>query len=193
MYHVSRASSYADDSSYDIATVNSDGESDGNDDSTSTQELTAKAAKQLHRARGTANTNARSKQRNKKLPPKSHLPGGSAIKMLANKASPAMNKESKIVGHFYHNNMQAKMAAINYEFFSEIPCLVNPVHESNDLAVTYTHTLQTTNKSKVLEVIRALVDGGANGRIGGRDMKVIAWHPQQRKVNHRKKKRGLPY
>ena len=126
MYHISRASSYADDSSYDVATVNSDGENDSDDDSTSTQELTVKAAKQLHRARGTANTNARSKQRNKKLPPKSHLPGGSTIKMPANKASPAMNKESKIVGHFYHSNMQAKMAAINYEFFSAIPCPETP-------------------------------------------------------------------
>ena len=57
----------------------------------------------------------------------------------------------------------------------------NPVQGSSDLAVTYTHTLQA-NKSK-LEVIRALVDGGANGGIGGRDMKVIGWHPQLRKVN----------
>ena len=77
--------------------------------------------------------------------------------------------------------MQAKMAILNYEFFSTIPCPETPVQENSDLAATYTHTLQT-NKSK-LEVIRALVDGGANGDIGGRDMKVIAWHPQQQKVN----------
>ena len=102
MYSVSQASlSYHDDSSYDIGTDNSNGESfDADDDDTSTQELTVNAAKQLQRARGTANTNARSKQRNRKLPPKSQLPGGSAIKMLANKASPIM-REGKVVGHIY--------------------------------------------------------------------------------------------
>ena len=74
------------------------------------------------------------------------------------------------------------MAILDYGFFSTIPCPEDSdVQENNDLAATYTHTLQV-NKSK-LEVIRALVDGGANGGIGGRDMKVIAWHPQQRKVN----------
>ena len=148
--------------SYDIGTDNSNGESfnaDDDDDDTSTQELTVNAAKQLQRARGTANTNARSKQRNKKLPPKSQLPGGSAIKMLANKASPVM-RDGKVVGHIYtntpNNNMQAKMAILNYEFFSTIPCPKTSVNESTNLAVTYTHTLQA-NRSK-LEVIRALVD-----------------------------------
>ena len=73
------------------------------------------------------------------------------------------------------------MAILNYGFFSTIPCPETPAQENSNLAATYTHTLQA-NKGK-LEVIRALVDGGANGGIGGRDMKVIAWHPQQRKVN----------
>ena len=124
MYSVSQASlSYHDDSSYDIATDNSNGESfdaDDDDDDTSTQGLTVNAAKQLHRARGTANTNVRSRQqrnRKLKLPPKSQLPSGSAIKMLANKASPIM-KDGKVVGHVYrhapNNDMQAKMA-INTE------------------------------------------------------------------------------
>ena len=98
-------------------------------------------------------------------------------------------RDGKVVGHLYTNaptnNMQAKMAIMNYEFFSTIPCPedsnTHESRESSDLAATYTHTLQA-NKGK-LEVIRALVDGGANGGIGGRDMKVIAWHPQQRKVN----------
>ena len=58
MYSVSQASlSYHDDSSYDIATDNSNGESfdaDDDDDDTSTQELTVNAAKQLQRAQGTA-------------------------------------------------------------------------------------------------------------------------------------------
>ena len=167
MYHVSRASSYAGDSSYDIGTDNSYGESfdvDDDDDTstqeltvnaakqlqqargTATQELTVNAAKQLQRARGTANTNAKSKQRNRKLTltPKSQLPGGSAIKMLANKASPVM-RDGKVVGHIYTNtpnNMQAKMAILNYEFFSTIPCPKTSVNESTNLAVTYTHTLQ---------------------------------------------------
>ena len=189
MYHVSQASlSYHDDSSYDIGTDHSDGESfDADDDDASTQELTVKAAKQLQRAQGAAGTNAKSKHRNRNRPPKSQLPGGSAIKMLANQASPIM-RDGKVVGHMYShtpnapNNMQAKMAIMSYEFFSTIPCPETPVHENNDgLAATYTHTLQA-NKGK-LEVIRALVDGGANGGIGGRDMKVIAWHPQHRKVN----------
>ena len=74
------------------------------------------------------------------------------------------------------------MAAISYESFSAISCPETPVQESSNLAVTYTHTLQA-NKSKVLVVIWALVDGGANGGIGGRDMKVIGWHPQLCKVN----------
>ena len=105
--------------------------------------------------------------------------------MLANKASPVV-KEGKVVGHFCqhgpNNNIQARMAAISYESSSAIPCPETPVQESSNLAVTYTHTLQA-NKSKVLVVIRALVDGGANGGIGGRDMKVIGWHPQLCKVN----------
>ena len=96
-------------------------------------------------------------------------------------------RDGKLVGHIYtnapnnNNNMQAKMAVMNYDFFSSILCPETPVQETNDLAATYTHTLQA-NKGK-LEAIRALVDGGANGGIGGRDMKVIAWHPQQQKVN----------
>ena len=154
MYSASQASlSYHDDNSYDIGTDNSYGESFDADDA-STQELTVNAVKQLQRARGTANTNARSKS-NQKLPPKSSLPGGSAIKMLANKASPVV-KEGKVVGHFCqhgpNNNIQARMAAISYESFSAISCPETPVQESSNLAVTYTHTLQA-NKSKVLVVI----------------------------------------
>ena len=109
MYHVSQASlSYHDDSSYDIGTDNSDGESfDADDDDTSNQDLTVNAAKQLQRARGTANTNAKSRQRNRKLPPKSQLPGGSAIKMLANRASPVM-RDGKLVGHLYTISYELK-------------------------------------------------------------------------------------
>ena len=72
--------------------------------------------------------------------------------MLTNKASPVV-REGKMVGHFYRhapNNMQAKMAAISYEFLSAIPCPDNLVQEkaSSDIAVIYTHTLQS-NKSKL--------------------------------------------
>ena len=52
MYSISQANSYADDSSYDIATDNIDGDSESE---ASTQELTVKAAKR-HKAKGAAGT-----------------------------------------------------------------------------------------------------------------------------------------
>ena len=59
---------------------------------------------------------------------------------------------------------------------------IEPQHNNdNDALVTY-QTLRV-NQRVLKEVIKALIDGGANGGIGGRDMTIIAWHPSGRKVN----------
>ena len=71
---------------------------------------------------------------------------------------------------------------MTYEhYFSEIPCpQPNDQLATTDL-ITY-HTYQVT-KRLLTELIRALIDGRANGGIGGRDMAIVEWQPNHWKVN----------
>ena len=182
MYLVSRANSidYADESSYDIASDYSEGEIIENTETN--EELTVNKAthRPLRKAKGMQGTRTR-----KPLPSKSALPVGAAMKLLAKKATPVV-KGGKIVGHTYYHpkdtsNVKANMA-ISYEhFFSDIDCEETNKDDDEDNIATYQTVIASQRVLK--EIIRALIDGGANGGIGGRDMLIIAWHPGNRKVN----------
>ena len=53
-------------------------------------------------------------------------------------------------------------------------------NDGNQQPITYETTV---NLRKVGETIKALIDGGANGGIGGEDMTLVGFHPEHKKVN----------
>ena len=107
------------------------------------------------------------------------------MKMLATKATPIL-QDGKITGHIYHHSLDTSNAranmAISYDhYFSDIKCDAIDTTDDKDNLVTYQTLLVSQRILK--EIIWALIHGGANGGIGGRDMLIIAWHPGNRKVN----------
>ena len=101
-------------------------------------------------------------RKKKDLPRKSELPPADPRRFLANKATPVPNnKDGKIIGHFTYGASMAKL--INR--FDEISSLIPKSIESTYFASAYA--------SKFFNESLALMDGGANGGIGGRDMKLM--------------------
>ena len=111
-------------------------------------------------------------RKKKDLPRKSELPPADPRRFLANKATPVRNnKDGKIIGHFTYGASMAKL--INR--FDEISSLVPKSIESTYFASAYA--------SKFFNESLALMDGGANGGIGGRDMKLMYYNTDGRRVN----------
>jgi hypothetical protein len=92
---------------------------------------------------------------------------------LANKAAPVRNKkDGKIIGHFTYDG--ASMAKLT-NCFDQIH---SPV--SNPYKGTY---VASAHASKFFNELLALMDGGANGGIGGRDMKLMSYNTDGRCVD----------
>jgi len=129
-----------------------------------------------------ANRTKGTRIKNKKtLQEKSQLSARAATKMLVSQPLVVKNStDGKTIGLLYtsskqqpkNSNLKASMAMTYEHYFSKIPC-PQPKDQSalTDL-ITY-HTYQVT-KRLLKELIRAPIDGGANGGIGGRDMAIIA-------------------
>jgi hypothetical protein len=92
--------------------------------------------------------------------------------MLSNSATPVRNKkDGKIIGHITYCTSMAKL--INR--FDQITSPLPPPNEG--IYVISAHT------SKFFNELLALMDGGANGGIGGRDMKFMSYNTDGRRVN----------
>jgi hypothetical protein len=85
--------------------------------------------------------------------------------MLSNSATSVRNKkDGKIIGHITYCASMAQL--INR--FDQIP---SPLPQLNEgIYVISAHASKFFNKLLVL------MDGGANGRIGGRDMKLMSYN-----------------
>jgi hypothetical protein len=111
-------------------------------------------------------------RKKKDLPQKSELPAADPRRMLANSATPVCNKKNgNIIGHFTYGASMAKL--INR--FDQIPTALPPPNEG--IYVISAHA------SKFFNELLALMDGGANNGIGGRDMKVMSYNTDGRCVN----------
>jgi hypothetical protein len=111
-------------------------------------------------------------RKKKDLPQKSELPAADPRQMLSNSAPPVRNKkDGKIIGHFTYGASMAKL--INR--FDQIPSPLSPPNEG--IYVISAHV------SKFFNELLALMDGGANGGIGGRDMKLMSYNTDRRRVN----------
>jgi hypothetical protein len=108
----------------------------------------------------------------KDLPRKSELPAADPRRMLANSATPVRNKkDGKIIGHFTYGASMARLT----NHFDQIPSPLPPTNEG--IYVISAHA------SKFFNELLALIDGGANGGIGGRDMKLMLYNTDGRHVN----------
>jgi hypothetical protein len=111
-------------------------------------------------------------RKKKDLPGKSELPPADPIRFLANKAMPVCNKnDGKIIGHFTYGASMARL--INC--FDQIPSPLPPPNGG-----TY---VISAHASKFFTELLALMDGSANGGIGGRDMKLMSYNTDGRRVN----------
>jgi hypothetical protein len=111
-------------------------------------------------------------KKKKDLTQKSELPVADPRQMLANSATPVRNKkDGKIIGHFTYGASRAKL--INR--FDQIPSPLPPPNEG--IYVISAHA------SKFFNELLALMDGGANGGISGRDMKFMSYNTDGRRVN----------
>jgi hypothetical protein len=101
-------------------------------------------------------------KKKKDLPRKSDLPAADPRRFFANSATPVRNKkDGKIIGHFTYGASMARL--INR--FDQIPSPLPP--PNGGIYVISAHA------SKFFTELLALMDGGANGGIGGRDMKLM--------------------
>jgi hypothetical protein len=104
-------------------------------------------------------------KKQKDLPGKSELPVADPRRFLANKATPVRNKkDGKIIGHFTYGASMAKLT----NRFDQIHSPVSSPYKG-----TYVASAQA---SKFFNKLLALMDGGANGGIGGRDMKLMSYN-----------------
>jgi hypothetical protein len=111
-------------------------------------------------------------KKKKDLPRKSDLLHADPRRFLANSATPEHNKkDGKIIGHFTYSASMARL--INR--FDQIPSPLPP--PNGGIYVISAHA------SKFFTELLALLDGGANGRIGGRDMKLMSYNTDGRRVN----------
>ena len=107
----------------------------------------------------------------KALPRKSELPTADPRRFLANKSTPITDKDGKIVGHMTYS---ANMAVLNHRFDQLLPPISSPIQDNYVISV---------NATKVYNEPLALMDGGANGGIGGRDMRLMSYNTDGRRVN----------
>jgi hypothetical protein len=92
--------------------------------------------------------------------------------MLSNSATPVRNKkDGKIIGHITYCASMAKL--INR--FDQIP---SPLPKPNEVIYVI-----SAHASKFFNELLALMDGGANGGIGGRDMKLMSYNTDGPRVN----------
>jgi hypothetical protein len=104
-------------------------------------------------------------RKKKDLPRKGELPPADPRRFLANKAVPLRNmNDGKIIGHFTYS---ACMAKLNNRF-DQIPSLLPPPNEGNYVI--------SAHSRKFFNELLALMDGGANGGIGGRDMRLMSYN-----------------
>jgi hypothetical protein len=131
-------------------------------------DLTVNAAASRHRRPPTGGI----LRKKKDLPRKSELPPADPRRFHANKATPVRNKKDrKIIGHFTYGANMARL--INR--FDQIPSPLPP--PNGGMYVISAHASKFFNK------LLALMDGGANGGIGGRDMKLMPYNTDGRCVN----------
>jgi hypothetical protein len=111
-------------------------------------------------------------KKKKDLPRKSELPSADPRRFLANKATPVRNKkDGKIIGHFTYGASMAKL--INR--FDQIPSPLPIPNQGNYVA--------SAHAGKFFTEVLALMDGGANGGIVGRDMKLMSYNTDRQRVN----------
>jgi hypothetical protein len=111
-------------------------------------------------------------KKKKDLPRKSELSAADPRRFLANKATPVRNrKDGKIVGHFTYGASMAKLTNCFDQIYSPVP---------SPYKGTY---VASAHASNFLNELVALMDGGANGGIGGRDMKLMSYNIDRRRVN----------
>jgi hypothetical protein len=111
-------------------------------------------------------------KKKKDLPRKSELPAADPRRFLASKATQECNKkDGKIIGHFTYGASMTKLT----NSFDQIQSLISSPYKSTYVA--FVHASQFLNK------LLTLMDGGANGGIGGRDMKLMSYNMDGRRVN----------
>jgi hypothetical protein len=111
-------------------------------------------------------------RKKKDLPRKSELPAANPRRFLANKATPVRNKKDrKIIGHFTYGASMAKLTNRFDQIHSPVP---------SPYKGTY---VASAHASKFFNELLALMDCGANGGIGGRDMKLMSYNTDRRRVN----------
>jgi hypothetical protein len=104
-------------------------------------------------------------KKKKDLPTKSELPASDPRRFLANKATPVHNKkDGKIIGHFTYDASMTKLTNRFDQIHSPVP---SPYKD------TY---VASAHASKFFNKLLALMDSGANGGIGGRDMKLMSYN-----------------
>jgi hypothetical protein len=111
-------------------------------------------------------------KKKKDLPRKSELPAADPRRFLANKARPVRNKkDGKIIGHFTYGESMAKLTNRFDQIHSPVP---------SPYKGTY---VASAHASKLFNELLALMDGGANGGIGGSDMTLMSYNMDGRRVN----------
>jgi hypothetical protein len=110
-------------------------------------------------------------KKKKDLLRKSELPAADPRRFLANKATPVRDKkDGKVIGHFTYGASMAKLTRFD-QIHSPVP---------NPYKGTY---VASAHASKFFNELLALMDGGANGGIDGRDMKLMSYNTDGRCVN----------
>jgi hypothetical protein len=120
---------------------------------------------------------AASRQRRPRTPTGGILPSADPRRFLANKATPVRSKEGKIVGHFTYGANMAKLMNVAKALYrlDQIPSSVPIPNEGIYYA--------SAAARKFFSELLTLMDGGANGGIGGRDMKLMSYNTDGRRVN----------
>jgi hypothetical protein len=162
----------SDASAYSEATYGYDADDayvdDGDTSGDNGNDLTVNAASSKQRRQPTGGI----LRKKKDLPRKSELPPADPRRFLANSATPVRNKkDEKIIGHFTYGASMARL--INC--FDQIPSPLPPPNGG-----TY---VISAHASKFFTELLALIDGGANGGIGGRDMKLMSYNTDGQRVN----------
>jgi hypothetical protein len=111
-------------------------------------------------------------KKKKDLPRKSELPAADPRRFLANKATPVRNKkDGKIIGHFTYGASMAKLNNRIGQIRSPVPSSYKGIY------------VASAHASKLFNELLVLMDGGANGGIGGRDMKLMPYNTDGRRIN----------
>jgi hypothetical protein len=109
-------------------------------------------------------------KKREKLLKKTDLAIGDPRRFMANKQIPFRDDKGNIMGHFTYAATMARLSR-----FDEIPLPISIPRQDS-----YTISAHVT---KFFNEALALMDGGANGGIGGRDMKLMSYNSDGRLVN----------